>query len=58
VERLEETESFQTKLIIKGNEKKCMFKEIWKNHNTNVLCWGFYCVNDGKKILSENLEIL
>ncbi len=30
-------------------------KEIWKKHNTNVLCWAFYCVNDGKDVESENL---
>jgi hypothetical protein len=30
-------------------------KEIWKKHNTNVLRWAFYCVNDGKDVESENL---
>lgn len=34
-------------------KKKCMFKEIWKKHNTNVLYWAFYCVNDGKDFKSE-----
>jgi hypothetical protein len=34
VERSKENESFQTKLIIKGNEKKCMFK---RKYGKNII---------------------
>jgi hypothetical protein len=44
VERSEENESFQTKIIIKGNEKKCMFKRKYGKNITQMYCVGLFIV--------------
>jgi len=25
-------------------------RKFWRRNNTNLLCWAFYCVNDGKEV--------